>query len=100
MSKKVLVLVRYIVKDGKREEFLKQIIDEGILKATLVEDGNEKYDYYFPADSEDALCLCEIWRDADALKVHATQPHYIRLGEIKNEMVDSTTVAKYEIEAL
>lgn len=98
--KKIMVLVRYIVKDGKREAFLKQIIDEGILKASLAEDGNEKYDYYFPADSEDALCLCEIWRDAEALKAHGSMPHYLRLGELKVEYVESVSLSKYEIEAM
>ncbi|MDO4491240.1 MAG: antibiotic biosynthesis monooxygenase [Lachnospiraceae bacterium] len=100
MKKKILVQVRYIVKEGKREEFLNQILDEGIQKACLQEDGCEKYDYYFPADDSNALCLCEIWRDADALQVHGTQPHFLRLGEIKGDYVVEMIVNKYQVEAL
>lgn len=98
--KKIIVLVRYTAKPGMRDAFLNKIIEEGILAATLKEDGCEKYDYYYPVGTEDDLCLCEIWRDADAVAAHGKQAHYLRLGELKAEMVDKVSVDKFMIEAM
>lgn len=52
MSNPILVTVRYTVKDGKREEFYRHIVEQGIDTASRAEDGNRKYDYYYPTDSE------------------------------------------------
>lgn len=79
------------------EKFLEAIKSEGIDLACRAEDGNIKYDYYFPADGSDELLLVEKWRDAEALAVHGKQPHFARLGELKNEFVDDTAIEKFEV---
>ena len=40
--------------------------------------------------------LVEKWRDADALTKHAAQPHFKRLGELKNSFVNDTIIEKFE----
>ena len=89
--------VTYKCKPDMREKFLEAIKGEGIDKACRAEDGNIKYDYYFPADGSDELLLVEKWRDAEALAVHGKQPHFARLGELKNEFVDDTAIEKFEV---
>lgn len=89
--------VTYKCKPDMREKFLEAIKGEGIDKACRAEEGNIKYDYYFPADGSDELLLVEKWRDAEALAVHGKQPHFARLGELKNEFVDDTAIEKFEV---
>ena len=48
MSNPILVTVRYTVKDGKREEFYRHIVEQSIDTASREEAGNRKYDYYYP----------------------------------------------------
>ena len=95
----IVLNVTYKCKPDMREEFLENIMAEGIDVASRAEEGNIKYDYYFPADgSGDELLLVEKWRDADALKEHGGQPHFARLGELKPEFVLETIIERYEIE--
>ena len=68
--------------------------------ACRAEDGNIKYDYYFATEDSDELLLIEKWRDADALARHGRQPHYARLGELKAEFVNDTTIEKYVSEKM
>ena len=83
MSNPILVTVRYTVKDGKREEFYRHIVEQGIDTASRAEDGNRKYDYYYPTDSEQDLCLLELWDSREAQKIHGTTDHYQKLSNLK-----------------
>lgn len=96
----VVLNVTYKCKPNMKEDFLKAIKSEGIDTACRNEDGNIKYDYYFPVDEDDEMLtdemlLVEKWRDADALDAHTKQPHFARLGELKNEYVEETIIEKY-----
>ena len=91
----VVLNVTYKCKPGMKEKFLEAIKAEGIDELCRGEDGNIKYDYYFPADGSDEMLLVEKWRDADALAVHGKQPHFARLGELKAEYVEDTIIEKF-----
>lgn len=91
----IVLNVTYKCKPGMREEFLEQIMSEGIDVACRSEDGNFKYDYYMSADHDDEMLLVEKWRDADAVATHGQQAHFKRLGEIKDEYVEETIIERY-----
>ena len=80
--------VTFKCRPGMRETFLEKLTAEGIVAACRGEEGNMKYDYYFPVERADELLLIEKWRDADALAAHAKQPHMKRMDEIKAEYVE------------
>ena len=91
----IVLNVTYKCKTDMREEFLERIMAEGIDAACRAEDGNIKYDYYFPAEDTDELLLVEKWRDAEALSAHGTQPHMEKLRELKAAYVDDMVLEKY-----
>ena len=82
----IVLNVTYICDDETREEFLETIYEEGLDMASRAEEGNIKYDYYYPADDSDELLLVEKWRDEEAFEQHKKEPHFRRLGEIKNSL--------------
>lgn len=89
--------VTYKCKPGMAKAFLDSIRTAGIDAAVRAEDGNLKYDYYFPADGSDELFLLEKWRDADALALHPTLPHMRPIAALKAQYVNETIIEKYEI---
>ena len=94
----IVLNVTYKCKPDMRDEFLKTIITEGIDEASRAESGNMKYDYYLPADGGNELLLVEKWLDAEALAKHGKQPHYLRLGELKQKYVSDTVIERYQTE--
>lgn len=92
------LIVKYVCKDGMRERFLEKIREEGIDQKSRMEEGNGRYDYYFPADEDkkNELILLEIWESKEALDAHGKAPHYLRLGELKAKYVEETILEKYE----
>lgn len=48
--------VKYTAKPGCRENYVRDIVSEGILTTIRAEEGCIRYDYYFSAQEENVCC--------------------------------------------
>ncbi|MBR4555297.1 MAG: antibiotic biosynthesis monooxygenase [Ruminococcus sp.] len=94
---KRFIEVHYYLKPGMRQAFYDAVISSGIADASRAEEGNEKYDYYFSPENENEILLLEIWRDAEAVRLHGETSHFKALGALKAEYVTDTVITRYEI---
>ena len=94
---KQFVEVHYFVKDGKRDEFYRAIMENGIAAASRAEEGNEKYDYYLSPDNENELLLIELWASAEAVWDHSQTSHFKALGELEKKYVIDTAIMRYDV---
>ena len=60
----------YTGKDGSARKFAKEMMDSGIVAAVRAEEGNERYEYYFPMEDPETVLLIDRWRDQAALDFH------------------------------
>ena len=86
--------VNYFAKPGRREEFLRRIVESGILSAIRGEDGCLRYDYYLSCQNEDEVLLLEEWESEAQQQVHMEQEHMKQLMEIKNDCIADTRLQK------
>lgn len=84
--------VRYRIKDGKREEFCQKAVELGIVSDTRAESGNLRYDFSYPIDAKDEVCLFEIWESPEAQKLHYATAHYKRFAKLKAEYALDTKI--------
>lgn len=89
--------VIYMMKPGKREEFLSDLAAQGIPQAVRAEDGCLQYDYFIPVDESDQLLLMEKWTAREAQQVHLTQPHMALLKPIKERCVLEVKLETYDL---
>ena len=82
--------VNYIAKPGRREEFLRRVVEEGILTAIRREEGCLRYDYYLSCQNEDEILLLEAWDTEEHQRIHMEQEHMKRLRVIKDECIAET----------
>ena len=94
---KRFVEVHYYIKDGKRAEFYRKLMESGIADASRAEEGNEKYEYYFSPDNENEMLLLEVWKSVEAVELHQKSSHFKELGELKKEYVTETIFKRYEL---
>ena len=94
---KQFVEVHYFVKDGKRDEFYRAIMENGIAAASRAEEENEKYDYYLSPDNENELLLIELWASAEAVWDHSQTSHFKALGELEKKYVIDTAIMRYDV---
>lgn len=83
--------------DGKREEYIQRLHDEGIVSAVRAEDGCIRYDYYFSEKDKNEILLIEAWETKEHQQKHIEQPHMARLREMKGDYVISTTLGEFEL---
>ena len=89
--------VKYTAKPGCRENYVRQIVSEGILTAIRAEEGCLRYDYYFSAQEENVVLLIEQWESEAHQRIHMQQPHMARLRELKEQYIESTSMGKVDI---
>ena len=82
--------VNYFAKPGRREEFLRRIVEGGILAAIRAEEGCLRYDYYLSCQNEDEILLLEEWDTAEHQRVHMEQEHMKRFRVIKEDCIAET----------
>lgn len=90
--------VTYTAKEGCREQFVRQIVKEGLLTAIRAEAGCRMYDYYFSAQDENVVLLIEQWDSEAHQRIHMQQPHMDALRRIKNEYIASVRLTKVQEE--
>lgn len=86
--------VNYFARPGRREEFLRRIVEGGILAAIRAEEGCLRYDYYLSCQNEDEILLLEEWDSAEHQRIHMEQEHMKRLRVIKDDCIADAQLHK------
>lgn len=89
--------VRYAIRAGEREEFIKKLLEEQIATSSRQEPGNIKYEVCVPVDSLNEVCISELWTNQAEQKRHAQTEHYGRLTELKKRYVEEVVVCSYQV---
>ena len=66
----LVINIYYTGKNGSARKFAEEMISKGIVKKIRQEEGNEKYEYFFPIDDFETVLLIDKWKDQNALDLH------------------------------
>jgi len=94
----LMVRVTYFCKPDCRDAFVKALQEEEIPARTRREEGNLEYTFSLPLGQENAVALLERWESGDCLKSHRTQPHLLRLRELKAQYVEHSEIRFYDVQ--
>ena len=64
------VNIYYTGTNGSARKFAEEMVASGIVAAIRAEEGNEKYEYFFPMEDPETVLLIDRWRDQSALDFH------------------------------
>lgn len=91
---KLLLLVEYTAKQGKRATFLDEVEASGILEKIYSEEGFLTYHYYLDTADENIILLVEEWESEDHQQKHIKASHMTQLMTIKEKYIVSTSIKK------
>lgn len=66
----IIVNIYYTGKDGNARKFAEEVIATGIVDRIRAEEGNERYEYFFPMDDTETVLLIDCWKNQEALDFH------------------------------
>ena len=70
----ITVNIYYSGKRGNAKKFAEEMVASGIVEDIRAEEGNIRYDYFLPIDSEETVLLIDSWKDQISLDKHHASP--------------------------
>lgn len=85
----------YTGKDGSARRFAEEMVASGLVAAVRAEEGNERYEYFFPMDDPETVLLIDRWRDQAALDFHHKSPMMAQIAQLRDKYHLKLRVERY-----
>ena len=66
----IAVNLYYTGKNGNARKFAEEMESSGTADRIRAEDGNERYEYFYPQNDPETVLLIDMWRDQEAIDAH------------------------------
>lgn len=83
-----------------RDGYYKEVHERNIDGKSRKEDGCIRYDFFFPAESDNQLFLLEQWETREHQRVHCTSEHFLEMGTLKEKYSVTTEIVIEESEKI
>ena len=70
----ITVNIYYSGKNGNAVKFAEEMVSSGLVDKIRAEEGNLRYDYFFPMDDKETVLLIDSWEDQKSTDVHHASP--------------------------
>ena len=91
----ITVNLYYTGTDGHAKQFAEEMVSTGIVAAVRAEEGNERYDYFFPMDDPETVLLIDRWRDQAAIDIHHKSEMMAKIAGLREKYKLRMKVERY-----
>ena len=77
--------IYYTGKDGSARKFAEEMVSSGVVDRVRAEEGNEKYEYFFPMDDTETVLLIDRWNNQEALDIHHKSPMMKEIADLRDK---------------
>lgn len=91
----ITVNLYYTGGNGSARRFAEEMTASGIVAAVRAEEGNERYEYFFPMEDEETVLLIDRWRDQAALDFHHKSPMMAQIAALREKYKLRLCVERY-----
>lgn len=91
----LIVNIYYTGKNGSAKKFAEEMITSGIVERIRNEEGNERYEYFFPMEDEETVMLFDRWKDEKALDIHHKSEMMKEIADLRNKYGLKMRVEKF-----
>ena len=81
----ITVNLYYTGSNGSARAFAEEMVSSGTVAAIRAEDGNLRYEYFFPMDDPETVLLIDQWRDQAAIDVHHASPMMAQIAALREK---------------
>lgn len=91
----ITVNLYYTGVNGSARSFAREMMDSGIVDAVRAEEGNERYEDFFPMEDPETVLLIDRWRDQAALDLHHKSPMMGQIAALREKYHLRLRVERY-----
>jgi len=81
----ITVNLYYTGTNGSARAFAEEMVQSGTVAAIRAEDGNVRYEYFFPMDDPETVLLIDQWRDQAAIDMHHASPMMAQIAALREK---------------
>ena len=81
----ITVNLYYTGTNGSARAFAEEMVQTGVVTAIRAENGNLRYEYFFPMDDPETVLLIDQWRDQEAIDVHHASPMMGKIAALREK---------------
>ena len=91
----IIVNLYYTGQNGNARKFAEEMTARGIVEAIRAEEGNERYEYFFPMEDAETVLLIDRWKDQEALDIHHKSEMMKQIAELREKYKLRLRVERY-----
>ena len=92
----ITINIYYKGENGNAKKFAEGMVSSGIVNRVRAEEGNLKYEYFFPMDDSETVLLIDRWQNEEALDIHHKSKMMKEIAELRNKYHLSMKVEKFK----
>ena len=92
----ITVNIYYSGQNGSARAFAEEMVSGGTVAQIRAEDGNLRYEYFFPMEDPETVLLIDQWRDQAAIDVHHASPMMATIASLRDKYDLHMTVERYK----
>lgn len=91
----ITVNIYYSGMNGNAKKFAEEMVSSGVVSDIRAEDGNLRYEYFFPMDDEETVLLIDSWKDQHSIDVHHASPMMEKIAGLREKYDLHMKVERY-----
>lgn len=91
----ITVNIYYSGANGNARKFAEEMVSSGIVRDIRAENGNLRYEYFFPMDDKETVLLIDSWKDQQSLDVHHDSPMMAKITQLREKYDLHMKVERY-----
>ncbi len=81
----ITVNIFYSGENGNARKFAEEMTASGVVSDIRAEEGNLRYEYFFPMEDEETVLLIDSWKDQKSIDVHHASPMMAKIIELREK---------------
>lgn len=91
----ITINIYYSGAGDNAKRFAEEMVSSGTVDAIRAEEGNLRYEYFFPMEAQGAVLLIDSWRDQRALDAHHASPMMATIARLREKYDLHMRVERY-----
>lgn len=95
----ITVNLYYTGVNGSARKFAEEMVSSGVVRQIRAEEGNLRYEYFFPMEDPETVLLIDSWKNQQAIDAHHASPMMASIMELREKYDLHMKVERYVSDA-
>ena len=92
----ITVNILYSGEGDSARNFAKEMLESGLVEKIRAQEGNERYDYFFPLEDTTSVLLIDRWRNEEAIDIHYQSEMMEEIARLRKKYKLRLKVEKFQ----